>query len=101
MLKQGYYFQLGRKEVFVETSYKRITDAFLEKVLLKLLLPVNPDTKKELRYYIIPATCEIKHCTLCPDLGVEPFDYYNICGKNFSGYGSRVDDGRTIIVKID
>lgn len=100
-MTKGFYFQLGRKEVFIETSRKRITDTFLEKVLLKLMLPCNTDTKAELRYYIIPACCEIKHCEPCPELGIEPHDYYNIFGKNFYGSGSTVGDGKTIILKID
>lgn len=105
-MKKGFYFQLGRKEIFVETSAQRKTQALASKIFKALIphgysIPDNPSTRKELHYYMQPATLEIRHCNGCPDLNVKPHDYYHISGKNFSGYGSEnVNDGNTIIITV-
>lgn len=103
-MKTGFYFQLGKKEVFVETTYQKKTEKLASKIFMALIkhgysIPDNPDTRKELLYYLLPANLEIKHC---PDTEFGPaHDYYNIFGKNFSGYGSNnVNDGKTIIITI-
>lgn len=101
-MKTGFYFRLGKKEVFVVTNRKNVTEKLLSTILRKLLLPDNPDIRRELRYYIVPANLEIKHCPANAEMNVKEHDYYNIWGKNFSGYGSEdVNDGNTIIVELD
>lgn len=96
---EGWYFNLGRKEIFIYTNRTHKTQTFLSKILQKLELPDNPDTRKELSYYLIKANMEIKHC---PETEFGPaHDYYNIFGKNFSGYGSEdINDGKTIIINM-
>ena len=103
-MKAGFYFQLGKKEVFVETTYKKKTEKLASNIFMALIkhgysIPDNPDTRKELLYYLLPASLEIKHC---PDTEFGPaHDYYNIFGKSFSGYGSdNINDGKTIIITI-
>ena len=99
----GFYFNIGRKEFFVKTDYKNKTQVLAKKILRKLLLPENPDTIKELLYYIIPANCQIKHLEANSERMVSPEGkyYYNIFGKNFSGYGSEdINDGKTIVFEI-
>lgn len=103
-MKTGFYFNLGKKEVFVETSYQRKTEALASKIFHALVnhgysIPDNPDTRKKLLWYLLPAHLEVKHC---PATEFGPaHDYYNIFGKNFSGYGSDdITDGKTIIINV-
>lgn len=90
-MMHGFTFMLGRKDVFIETDAKNKTKKLAEKILLKLKLPANPDTEKELLYYLKKATCEIKGNNR---------KYYDISGDNFGGNGSFVDDGNTIIIRL-
>lgn len=105
-MKKGFYFQLGRKEIFVETSAQRKTQALASKIFKALIphgysIPDNPSTRKELHYYMQPATLEIKHCPAVPDMDMKAHDYYNISGKNFSGMGSNdINDGKTIVIHV-
>lgn len=92
-LMHGFTFPLGNKDVFVETSLKNKTEGLARKILLKMGLPENQDTRKEILYWLQKATCEI--ITLSNGK-----KYYEIAGENFGGRGSFVDDGQTIIVKI-
>ncbi len=89
----GFYFNLGKLEIFVKTNYEKKTETFLNAILKRLYLPVNTDTRKELSYYLIPAICEIKIVK-----NIEP--YYNIHGKNFAGYGSFLNDNQTYVIEI-
>lgn len=100
MIYAGFYFNLGRKEVFIITDKTRKTQSLLSAILRKMELPDNPDTRSELNYWLMPAYLEKKHC---PETEFGPaHDYYNIYGKNFSGYGSNdVNDGNTIVIKLD
>lgn len=99
--KKGFYFNLGRKEVFVESGRTKKTKKLLSDILRALQLPDNPNTRRELDYWMSPAHLEIKHCPACPALGVPAHDYYNIYGRGFYGYGSDdVNDGNTIIIKV-
>lgn len=99
----GWYFPLGKKEIFVVSGQKKKTQNFLSKILQSMLLPDNPDTRKELAYYIRPATLEMKFLAGCHTGPLQWDDrcYYNIFGKGFSGYGSEdVTDGKTIIIEL-
>lgn len=89
----GFVFPYKNKDVFVKTDRKNKTDKLAEKILLKMCIPCNPDTKKQLLWYLKKANCEIK--TLSN--GRKMFDIY---GENFGGYGSFIDDGNTIIIEI-
>ena len=90
----GFTFQLGNKDVFVETSRKNKTEGLATKILLKMGLPENPDTRRELLYWLQKATCEIK--TLSSGR-----QFYEIAGENFGGRGSFVDDGKTIVIRLE
>ena len=89
----GFTFRLGRKDVFVETTAKNKTKKLAEKILYKLELPVNPDTISEVLYWLMKANCEIKTLN-------NGKQYYDIYGNNFGGYGSFLDDGMTILIKV-
>ena len=95
----GFTFPLGRRDVFVETSRKNKTEALASLILRKLVnkgydIPDSYDVRKEVLYYLRKATCEIR--TL-PD----GRSYYEIAGENFGGRGSWLDDGNTIIIRLD
>lgn len=97
-MKKGWYFNVGRKEYFVESNQQNKTKKFAEKILKAMKAPVTDGNISYLQYSLIKANLEIKHCPACPDFGVEEHDYYNIFGKNFSGFGS---DGMTIILTVN
>lgn len=95
----GFTFPLGKRDVFVETSRKKKTEAFASEIIRGLVnagydIPDNPDVRKEILYYLTKATCEIRNLP-------NGRSYYEIAGKNFGGKGSFVDDGLTIIIKLD
>lgn len=92
-IMNGFTFPMGSKDVFVKTDLKNKTQGLARKILLKMLLPENPDTRKELLYWMEKATCEIK--TLSSGRKM-----YEISGDNFGGRGSFADDGMTIILEI-
>lgn len=90
---KGFTFMLKGKDVFVETSYVNKTENLASKILTKMLLPDNPDTRKELLYWLQKAECEIKTLSNGKQM-------YDIHGDNFGGKGSFVDDGKTVIIKL-
>ena len=90
---KGFTFMLKDKDVFVETSYVNKTENLASKILTKMLLPDNPDTRKELLYWLQKAECEIKTLSNGKQM-------YDIHGDNFGGKGSFVDDGKTVIIKL-
>mgnify|MGYP001060235471 CR=1 FL=1 len=91
--KKGWYFNVGQKEYFVETNQQNKTKKFAEKILQEIKAEISEGNIQYILYSLMKANLEIKHCKNFPD-------YYNIFGENFSGYGSNVDDGKTIILKI-
>ena len=93
MIRKGFYFKLGGKDVFVETRKIRKTERLAGKILRAMSLPDNPDTRKELLYWLRPATCEVR--TLKNGRA-----YWEIAGSNFGGCGSFLDDGMTIILNL-
>ena len=95
----GFTFPLGRRDVFVETTRKNKTEALASQIIRKLLnegfdIPDNHDVRKEVLHYLRKATCEIRTLP-------NGRSYYEIAGENFGGRGSWLDDGNTIIVKLD
>lgn len=101
-MKTGWYFNVGRKEFFVESNQKNKTKKFAEKILDAMKAPVTDGNISFLLYSLVKANLEIKHCPACPEFGVEEHDYYNIFGKNFCGFGSSdVNDGMTVILTVN
>lgn len=102
---KGFYFNLGKTEIFVKTDRKNKTEKLASEIFHELKnygfqIPDNPDTRKELHYYLTPAYCEIKYFPGC-DISPEPKHYFNIYHKNFSGYGSDdINDGKTIVIEL-
>ena len=95
---KGFTFPIGHKDIFVETELKNKTDVLAGRILRKLInhgfdIPNNPDTRREVIYYLQKAECEIHTLS-------NGRKYYEIHGENFGGKGSFVDDGNTIIIKL-
>ena len=84
---------MGQKDIFVKTSYKNKSEQLARKILRKMLLPENPDTVKEILYWLQKAKCDI----ITLSNGRQMYDIY---GANWGGKGSWVDDGMTVIVEI-
>ena len=100
-MKTGWYFNVGRREFFVETERQNKTRTFAEKILDAMKEDVSEGKINYILHHLIKAQLEIKHCPAIPDMGIKPHDYYNIFGKNFSGYGSEdVNDGMTVILQV-
>lgn len=97
-MKTGFYVVIAKKDIFIETSRKNKTDKLCSDIFRKLVnfgfsIPDNPATRHELKYFMQPATLEIKTCS--------HGDYYNISGENFGGCGSFINDGQTIVFSLD
>ena len=91
--KDGFTFQLGNKDVFIETKAKYKTNGLAKTILKVLGLPENPDTIKELLYWMQKAKLNVK----CTKNGRK---YYEIYGKNFGGRGNFIDEEKTIVISI-
>lgn len=90
---KGFTFVLGNKDIFVETEKKNKTEKLASEILRKLLLPDNPDTRKELLYWLQKAECEVKTLS-------NGRQYYEIHGDGWGGKGSFIDDQMTVIIKL-
>ena len=99
-MKTGWYFNIGQHEFFIETAQKNKTRKFIEKILEAINQPVTDNNVKYISYYLIKANLEIKTIEHDTEFYKAGTQYYNIFGKNFSGYGSFVNDGKTTILII-
>ncbi len=93
---KGFTFPLGRHDVFVCTTKINKTTYLASEILRKLELPDNPDTRKEVLWYLKRAECEIKTLS-------NGRKYYDIHGDQFGGYGAFFDapeNERTIVIQI-
>lgn len=104
-MKNGYYLQIDGFEYFFITDAKKKTRKLIEEILNKLCAPVNENNVAYLVHNLLRANLEVKSFIYPSDLGGEYAgkrrEYYNIFGENFSGYGSFVDDGKTVIIHLD
>ena len=100
----GYYLYTWNKEYFFVTDYERKTNKLFERIIKSLNVPLNDENIAYLKHNLLNAKCEIKEVVYPEDFGENKAGskrkYYNIYGKNFSGYGSFLDDGKTIIINL-
>ncbi len=87
---KGFYFNIGKKEFFCKTAYKNKSNILAGKILDKLEIQNKPATRAELIYYLLPAFCEVKTAG--------EFQYFNIYGKNFFGFGPDNADSENIVI---
>lgn len=90
---RGFTFPYGVRTAFIVTDYKTNNEHLARKILRKLELPENPDTIKELRYWMQPA--EI-HRESAGSRG----DYYLIRGSNFSQLAGFVDNDDVLLLEV-
>lgn len=72
----GFYLTIGKLDFFIVTDRKNKTDKLASDILRKLLLPNNPDTRKEVLYWTTSATCR----------KLSPGTYYNVKYNNSCFY---------------
>lgn len=80
----GFTMRYKGLDVFFATNRKRRDDKLAQLVARKLQIPDGGQTKKEILYWLMPASARIK------DYGGE--EWLDIRGNNFSGYGDKLSD---------
>ena len=93
MPAKGFVFPLGNKDVFVITELKNKTESLARKILRKMSLPENPDTVREILYWLQRAEIDVK---AIEGKGA----MFDIHGDGFGGRGSWVHDGKTIVIAL-
>lgn len=88
-IKYGYTFYLQGKDYFVETGCSKKTKSLLAKVSQKIGVQPAPGALLWLQEHMVKAQCK--------DMGT----YWEISGKDFGGYGSFKNDGKTVIITLD
>ncbi len=91
--KNGFYFWIGCKDVFVVTDRKNKTTRLAQQICEKMGYPASQNNISELLYRLSKATCQIKTLT-------NGRSYYDILGDNFS-CGKFVDENNTIIIDLN
>ena len=95
---QGFTFFLNNKDYFVETSRTNKTQKLATDILKLLGYSVTEGNIKALLFRLKKATCEIK---IAENADRKEKRYYEISGEGFGGCGSWIDDGSTVILKIN
>lgn len=90
----GFTFFLHGKDYFVESSRVKKTRKLAENILPKINAPITDGNIDYLLYAMRKAKCEIKSLS-------DGRKFYDIHGDNFGGCGSFVDDGLTIILRME
>lgn len=95
---QGFTFFLRGKDYFVETPQVKKTANLAKKVLPLIGCSITDGNIKAILYRMARAKCEIH---TCQNATRECKQYYEISGEGFGGRGSWLDDGETVILKVD
>ena len=94
----GFTFFLNNKDFFVETSRTNKTQSLAAEILHLLGYSATEGNIKALLFRLKKATCEIK---TAENANRKEKRYYEISGEGFGGCGSWIDDGNTVILKIN
>lgn len=97
-MMNGFTFFLRGKDYFVETKQVYKTKKLAERILPLIGCSVTENNIGGLLYRMQKANCEI---ITCENTDRKENRYYNIFGENFGGKGSWLDDGETIVLKLD
>ena len=70
MLLTGFTFPIGKRDIFVQSFRKNKTEALAKEIIRTLLkvgieIPENPDTVKEILWYLQKANLEIQFLIFC------------------------------------
>lgn len=96
-MKKGYYLYAFGKDCFIATDAQKRTKTlaldFLNKIqnATNRFYNINEESINFVKNAMRPAFCEIKTLS-------NGKQYYDIFGDDFGGYGSFIDDSKTIIV---
>ena len=90
------FFNRG-KDYFVVTSRTKKTKKLAEKILPMIGASVTEGNIEYLLWKMEKAVCEIRTC----NTDRKENRYYEISGENFGGIGSWIDDGETIILRLE
>lgn len=98
----GYYLYLGGYEYFFKTERTKLTNKLINDILLHLKASLTQENIDYIRHNVLKAELEIKELKYPEDMdGFKKGQirkYYNIYGKNFCGFGSFLDDGKTKLI---
>lgn len=85
----GFYMRIGQRDIFLKTNYKIKSKALLSEICHELMIPNNPDIFRELKYYLRPATFEIKYLgngKRIIDIVGDGFNYGDFLDKNVTDF---------------
>lgn len=94
---QGFTFFLNNKDYFIETSRTNKTQKLAADILSLINCNITEGNIKALLFKLQKANCEIKTA----NTDRKEKRYYEISGENFGGRGGWLDDGSTVVLKID
>lgn len=97
-MMQGFTFFLNNKDYFVETKRTNKTQNLAAEILPLIGCSVTEGNIKALLFRLNKANCEIKTAT---NTDRKEKRYYEISGEGFGGCGGWLDDGSTILLKIN
>ena len=95
---QGFTFYLNKKDYFIETDRTNKTQKLAADILDLLGYSTTEGNIKALLFRLKKATCEIK---IAENADRKEKRYYEISGEGFGGCGGWIDDGSTVILKIN
>ena len=98
IMLRGFTFFLNGKDYFVETSRTNKTQNLAAEILHLLGYSVTEGNIKALLFRLKKATCEIK---IAENADRKEKRYFEISGEGFGGCGGWIDDGSTVILKIN
>ena len=97
-MMKGFTFFFKNKDYFIETKRTNKTQKLAAEVLPLIGCSVTEGNIKALLFRLNKANCEIKAAT---NTDRKEKRYYEISGEGFGGCGGWIDDGSTVILKIN
>lgn len=101
---KGFYLYLGGYEYFFKTERIKLTSKLIDDILLNLNCSLIQENRDYIRHNVLKAELEIKELKYPEDMDGfkkgQTRKYYNIYGKNFGGFGSFLDDGKTKLIVL-
>lgn len=97
-MMQGFTFFLNGKDYFIETKRTNKTQNLAAEILPLIGCSVTEGNIKALLFRLNRANCEIKTAN---NASRKCKQYYEISGEGFGGRGGWIDDGETVILKIN
>ena len=93
----GFTFFLRGKDYFIETKQVNKTKKLASKILSMIGANLTDANMEYLIKIMQRANCEIRTCN------TDRLEkrYYEIYGDNFGGIGSWIDDGETIVMRLE